>query len=228
MVKHFDDFQEDQFDFHAYCVRKMTLRAYVQMLRMEDSIYQNIFYSKVGEPVLFIAGHLVAPSPFPRRAVSLHKVTIPAPACDLPQQLWQCSQPGFLSGPEDMALVISVLAKMPVKISFGGLPTLSCRAVLKTQTGSLDQCRTARCSKLVCGVQAAWAAIQVYLELHQKPTNLNHGHDDLANSNLSPEDLKKLKLKRKKVTCCSFPDAVRTATRLQAHQVSRHNLQSTS
>ncbi|CAK0738600.1 hypothetical protein CVIRNUC_001066 [Coccomyxa viridis] len=91
VVKHFDDFQEDQFDFHAYCVRKMTLRAYVQMLRMEDSIYQNIFYSK-----------------------------------------------------------------------------------------------------------AAWAAIQVYLELHQKPTNLNHGDDDLTNSNLSPEELKKLKLKRKK------------------------------
>ena len=46
-VKHFDDFVEDQFDFHAYCVRKMTLRAYVQMLRMEDSIHTNIFYSKV-------------------------------------------------------------------------------------------------------------------------------------------------------------------------------------
>ena len=50
LVKHFDDFQEDQFDFHAYCVRKMTLQAYVQMLRMEDCIYQNIFYSKVGDP----------------------------------------------------------------------------------------------------------------------------------------------------------------------------------
>ena len=46
-VKHFDDFVEDQFDFHAYCVRKMTLRAYVQMLRMEDCIHENIFYSKV-------------------------------------------------------------------------------------------------------------------------------------------------------------------------------------
>ena len=46
-VKHFDDFVEDQFDFHAYCVRKMTLRAYVAMLRMEDSIHNNIFYSKV-------------------------------------------------------------------------------------------------------------------------------------------------------------------------------------
>jgi len=47
VVKHFDDFVEDQFDFHAYCVRKMTLRAYVQMLRMENTIHENIFYSKV-------------------------------------------------------------------------------------------------------------------------------------------------------------------------------------
>ncbi len=47
---HFNDFMEDQFDFHAYCVRKMTLRAYVQMLRMEDTIHKNIFYSKVRPP----------------------------------------------------------------------------------------------------------------------------------------------------------------------------------
>jgi len=49
------------------------------------------------------------------------------------------------------------------------------------------------------GMQAAWAAIQVYLELHQKPAAATHGDDDLANSGLSPEDLKKATLKRKKV-----------------------------
>jgi len=32
-VGHFSDFDEDAFDFHAYCVRKATLRAYVEMLR---------------------------------------------------------------------------------------------------------------------------------------------------------------------------------------------------
>jgi peptide alpha-N-acetyltransferase len=32
-VRHFADFDEDAFDFHAYCVRKATLRAYVAMLR---------------------------------------------------------------------------------------------------------------------------------------------------------------------------------------------------
>lgn len=36
ILKHFEDMQEDQFDFHGYCVRKTTLRAYVAMLRWED------------------------------------------------------------------------------------------------------------------------------------------------------------------------------------------------
>lgn len=35
--KHFEDMVEDQFDFHTYCVRKMTLRAYLQLLRVEVS-----------------------------------------------------------------------------------------------------------------------------------------------------------------------------------------------
>eukprot|EP01025_Chloroclados_australasicus_P056070 TRINITY_DN6889_c1_g2_i4.p1 TRINITY_DN6889_c1_g2~~TRINITY_DN6889_c1_g2_i4.p1 ORF type:complete len:663 (-),score=65.45 TRINITY_DN6889_c1_g2_i4:303-2291(-) len=42
--KHFEDFREDQFDFHQYCVRKMTLRAYLGMLRFEDTIYANNFF----------------------------------------------------------------------------------------------------------------------------------------------------------------------------------------
>ncbi|GLD99136.1 hypothetical protein PINS_up007854 [Pythium insidiosum] len=44
--KHFDDFIEDQFDFHTYCVRKMTLRAYVGMLRMCDEIYGHKFFTR--------------------------------------------------------------------------------------------------------------------------------------------------------------------------------------
>lgn len=46
VFKHFEDFQEDQFDFHTYCLRKMTLRAYVEMLRMEDNLYHHMYYSK--------------------------------------------------------------------------------------------------------------------------------------------------------------------------------------
>jgi len=33
----FADIYEDQFDFHGYCMRKMTLRSYVNLLRWEDS-----------------------------------------------------------------------------------------------------------------------------------------------------------------------------------------------
>ena len=28
--KHFIDIYDDQFDFHSYCLRKMTLRAYME------------------------------------------------------------------------------------------------------------------------------------------------------------------------------------------------------
>lgn len=41
---HFIDMIEDQFDFHTYCLRKMTLRAYVELLRCEDTIYKHKFF----------------------------------------------------------------------------------------------------------------------------------------------------------------------------------------
>ena len=44
VFQHFEDIHEDQFDFHAYCLRKVTLGAYVAMLRMEDSLYEHRFY----------------------------------------------------------------------------------------------------------------------------------------------------------------------------------------
>lgn len=44
--KHINDFIEDQFDFHTYCIRKMTLRAYIQVLRMCDEIYSQPFFVK--------------------------------------------------------------------------------------------------------------------------------------------------------------------------------------
>ncbi|RHY97196.1 hypothetical protein DYB35_001707, partial [Aphanomyces astaci] len=47
--KHFNDFLDDQFDFHTYCMRKMTLRAYVQMLRMCDTL--------LGHPIHVQATH---------------------------------------------------------------------------------------------------------------------------------------------------------------------------
>lgn len=38
IAKYFEDFTDDQFDFHTYCLRKMTLRSYVDLLRFEDEL----------------------------------------------------------------------------------------------------------------------------------------------------------------------------------------------
>jgi len=42
--RHFTEIIEDQFDFHTYCMRKMTLRSYVELLRLEDVLRNHPFY----------------------------------------------------------------------------------------------------------------------------------------------------------------------------------------
>jgi len=42
--KHFLDILSDQLDFHTYCLRKMTLRQYVKMLRFEDRVFGHQYY----------------------------------------------------------------------------------------------------------------------------------------------------------------------------------------
>lgn len=42
----FADITEDQFDFHQYCMRKMTLTKYVQMLRLEDKLREHRFFRR--------------------------------------------------------------------------------------------------------------------------------------------------------------------------------------
>ncbi|XP_053616386.1 N-alpha-acetyltransferase 15, NatA auxiliary subunit [Plodia interpunctella] len=42
--RHFSEIMEDQFDFHSYCMRKMTLRSYVGLLRLEDVLRSHPFY----------------------------------------------------------------------------------------------------------------------------------------------------------------------------------------
>lgn len=44
--QHFSEIIEDQFDFHTYCMRKMTLRSYVGLLRLEDVLRAHPFYFK--------------------------------------------------------------------------------------------------------------------------------------------------------------------------------------
>ena len=58
VVKHFDDFHEDQFDFHSYCVRKVTLRAYTNVLKFEDNLWGEDYYFTAAEGSAKIYLHL--------------------------------------------------------------------------------------------------------------------------------------------------------------------------
>ncbi|KAI1725387.1 NMDA receptor-regulated protein 1 domain-containing protein [Ditylenchus destructor] len=42
--RHFTSFYEDQYDFHSYCIRKMTLCSYVKVLRFEDELKSHRYY----------------------------------------------------------------------------------------------------------------------------------------------------------------------------------------
>ncbi|XP_051982527.1 N-alpha-acetyltransferase 15, NatA auxiliary subunit-like isoform X2 [Xyrauchen texanus] len=44
--RHFVEITDDQFDFHTYCMRKMTLRSYVDLLKLEDVLRMHPFYFK--------------------------------------------------------------------------------------------------------------------------------------------------------------------------------------
>ena len=80
-------------------------------------------------------------------------------------------------------------------------------------------------------LQAAWAAVQVYLDLDRRASTSGAQADgaDAATSSLSPEELKRLKQKRRKVLsrspnplnteCCSWGDPRRhlSAARQCAH-----------
>ncbi|GMI21008.1 hypothetical protein TeGR_g12530 [Tetraparma gracilis] len=57
--KHFDDFADDQFDFHTYCIRKMTLRAYVAVLRLEDHIWGHKYYRRAARGAVDVYMHLI-------------------------------------------------------------------------------------------------------------------------------------------------------------------------
>lgn len=58
VVKHFDDFHEDQFDFHSYCIRKVTLRAYSNVLLWEDNLLGQPYYCEAAEGIIKIYLHL--------------------------------------------------------------------------------------------------------------------------------------------------------------------------
>ncbi len=45
---------DDQFDFHTYCMRKMTLRSYVDLLNLEDVLRMHPFYFKAARTAIEI------------------------------------------------------------------------------------------------------------------------------------------------------------------------------
>lgn len=47
--EHFETITEDQFDFHSYCLRKVTLRAYTEILDMENRLYANEKYVRAAK-----------------------------------------------------------------------------------------------------------------------------------------------------------------------------------
>ncbi|KAM4622044.1 N-alpha-acetyltransferase 15, NatA auxiliary subunit a [Polymixia lowei] len=52
--RHFVEITDDQFDFHTYCMRKMTLRSYVDLLKLEDVLRQHPFYYKAARTAIHI------------------------------------------------------------------------------------------------------------------------------------------------------------------------------
>ncbi|CAF0928928.1 unnamed protein product [Brachionus calyciflorus] len=50
--RHFQEIIEDQFDFHSYCMRKMTLCSYVEMLRLEDKIKSHPFFFRAAKTAI--------------------------------------------------------------------------------------------------------------------------------------------------------------------------------
>lgn len=58
VIKHYEDFHEDQFDFHMYCIRKVTLRSYCKLLKFEDELWGLPHYGRAAEEVIKLHLHL--------------------------------------------------------------------------------------------------------------------------------------------------------------------------
>ena len=64
IVSHFDSFVLDQFDFHPYVLRKVTLHSYFRFLPYVDSIYQHPYYLTAAAGYLRCAVQLAKQSEF--------------------------------------------------------------------------------------------------------------------------------------------------------------------
>ena len=59
VLSHFNDYIEDMFDFHGFCVRKTTLRAHTDALAMQDKALQHPFFQRATAGALSILVHLL-------------------------------------------------------------------------------------------------------------------------------------------------------------------------
>ena len=57
--KHFQDYVEDMFDFHGFCVRKMSLRAHADSIEMQDAVYAHKTYQRACRGALRVFLHLL-------------------------------------------------------------------------------------------------------------------------------------------------------------------------
>ena len=44
--KQFQDMESNQYDFHTYCVRKWTLREYIEFIAFNDNLYHDKKYAE--------------------------------------------------------------------------------------------------------------------------------------------------------------------------------------
>jgi peptide alpha-N-acetyltransferase len=42
--KQFQDIEANQYDFHSYCIRKWTLKEYIEYINFNDNIYKDKKY----------------------------------------------------------------------------------------------------------------------------------------------------------------------------------------
>jgi N-alpha-acetyltransferase 15/16, NatA auxiliary subunit len=54
IFKHFEDISDDQFDFHTYSLRRMTLLPYVDLLKFEDRLRDHPYYYKAATAAIDI------------------------------------------------------------------------------------------------------------------------------------------------------------------------------
>lgn len=52
--QYFLDIFEDQFDFHTYALKKMTLKTYLSLLRYEDNLYEHKYFTRAAKSIVSI------------------------------------------------------------------------------------------------------------------------------------------------------------------------------